>query len=786
MKKKSKASAEYQEFLKSKLQTVQQSGFDVSPDDINPMLFEFQNAIVRWSVHLGKAAIFAECGLGKTFMQLEWARLVAMHTGGKVLILAPLAVAYQTVDEGMKLGIEVKQVHNQDEVGDTRIIICNYERLHLMDASQFVGVVLDESSILKAFMGKTKRAIMEAFERTPYKLACTATPAPNDHLELGNHSAFLDVLPANEMISRWFINDTMEAGSYRLKDHAAKDFWRWLTSWAVCISKPGDLGSEYDMPSFELPPLNIIEHRLSAPQVSIDRAWAEGRLMPDDSPSSTGMHKVKRESLDVRVAMALETFEAAPDEPYIVWCDTNYEADALMLALPGATEVRGDDKYKEAKLKAFSNQEYRVIISKPDIAGFGLNWQHCPNQIFVGVSYSFEKTYQALRRSYRFGQQQAVNAHMIYAETEGNILTILKQKQESFSEMQAAMNEAMNEHGLFRGSNRMSLSIPETKVAHGRDWTMILGDCVTETATLPDNSIDFCIHSPPFANLYIYSDSEADMGNSADDEEFFKHYEFLIKDLYRVTTPGRLCAVHCKDLPAYMNRDGAAGLVDFPGKIIKAFEAHGWQYHSRVTIWKDPVIEMQRTKNHGLLHKNFASTADACRQGMPDYMVVFRKWPIEGGKPVKQKRVVGDYIGTEPPVLAKLEHGKRSVDDNYSIAVWQRYASPVWFDIDQTNVLNFQMARDSQDEKHICPLQLDVIARSIDLWTNKDDTVFSPFAGIGSEGYEAIRMGRKFIGIELKESYWKHAQRYLQQAEDLANTPTLFDFAEAQGVEIEA
>lgn len=787
---------EYQKFLAAKQKTIQASGIDVPESEINPKLFLFQRDIVRWALKLGKSALFEECGLGKTAQQLEWARLVAKHTGGKVLILAPLAVAYQTVEEGVKFGVTVKQVKEQSEVGDSSIVITNYDRLHLFDPSQFIGVVLDESSILKNFTGKIKRAILDAFERTPYKLACTATPAPNDHLELGNHAAFLDVMEANEMISRWFINDTMEAGNYRLKEHAAKDFWRWLTSWAVCLSKPGDLGDVYALKDFDLPELKIHEHRLNANKQSIDRAWAEGRLMPDDSPSSTGMHKVKRESLVDRIAEAKAIVSKYPaDATWIIWCDTDYEADALIEAFPDAIEVRGSMKpeTKETLLKQFSDQQARMIITKPDLAGFGLNWQHCPNQLFIGVSYSFEKTYQALRRSYRFGQKLSVNAHMVYAETEGNIITILNQKQGLFSQMQTEMNEAMKVHGLFRDTKRATLSIPNSKIAKGENWTMILGDCVTETRKLEDNSIDFCIHSPPFANLYIYSDSEADMGNSADDDEFFTHYEYLIKELFRVTVPGRLCAVHCKDLPSYMNRDGAAGLVDFPGKIIKAFEKYGWQYHSRVTIWKDPVIEMQRTKNHGLLHKNFVSTADAVRQGMPDYMIVFRKWPLEGSKPVKQKRVPGDYIGTNAPNLAKYRQvpsistgGMVSVPDfdhrGYSIDVWQRYASPVWFDIDQTNVLNYQMAKDSQDEKHICPLQLDVIARSVDLWTNKGDTVFSPFAGIGSEGYESIKLGRKFIGIELKESYWKHAQKYLADASRMSNAPTLFDLLPAEAI----
>lgn len=352
--------------------------------------------------------------------------------------------------------------------------------------------------------------------------------------------------------------------------------------------------------------------------------------------------------------------------------------------------------------------------------------------------------------------------------------------------------------------------------AFGKNWAMYQGDCVQVVKGIPDNSVDFGIHSPPFAQLYIYSDSEADMGNSKDDDEFFKHYEFLIREMYRITKPGRLCAIHCKDLPNFRNRDGAMGLEDFPGRIIRAFEsainpkpqldqealkraasiedvqtlltAHekavsnwktgeGWQYHSRVTIWKDPVIEMERTKNHGLLHRNFKSQAEACRQGMPDYMIVFRKWPIEGGEPVVHDLEIGEYIGTKGPEKWEIRPNKRTERDNHSIAVWQRYASPVWYDIQQTRVLNYQQAKGDKDEKHICPLQLDVISRCIHLWTNKGDVVFSPFAGIGSEGYEAIKMHRKFIGIELKPEYFSAAQKYLNEAEEQASQVDLFEYA---------
>lgn len=311
----------------------------------------------------------------------------------------------------------------------------------------------------------------------------------------------------------------------------------------------------------------------------------------------------------------------------------------------------------------------------------------------------------------------------------------------------------------------------------GENWTLYHGDSCEVIKGVPDNSIDFMIYSPPFSNLYIYSDSVADMGNSADDEEFFEHYRFLIAETYRTLRPGRLIAVHCKDLPLYMNRDGAAGLSDFPGRIIKAHEDCGFTYHSRVTIWKDPVIEMQRTKNHGLLWKNFTERGEVVRQGMADYLIVFRKYRDIPDIPDKQvqhklKGAVHEFQGDQPP--ASFDS-----DRDYSIQVWQRYASPVWFDIRQTRVLNVAQARENGDEKHICPLQLDVISRSIDIWTNPGDVVLSPFAGIGSEGYEAVRMGRKFVGIELKESYFNTATRNLTDAEDIKNTPVLFDMSEA-------
>lgn len=775
--------AQYAEFLATKRPSIAYSGFEVAPESINPKLFAFQRDIVRWALRLGKAALFEECGLGKTAQQLEWARHIVAHTGGRVIIMAPLAVAHQTIREGEKFGVPVVYATDQAAAGNAPVVITNYERLDSFDPQQFMGVVLDESSILKSFTGKTKRALLTAFEATPYKLACTATPAPNDYMELGNHSEFLNVMQQSVMLARWFINDTQDTGTWRLKGHAAKDFWRWLTSWSVCLSQPHDLGEHYRIEDFKLPPMRVNEHLVAVSQATLDRAHLNGMLLPDTAPSSTELHKVKRDSLHERVAKAVGIVASLPENaPYIVWCETNDEADALIKAIPEAIEVRGSHTalQKETRLTKFSDGDVRGIITKPDIAGFGLNWQHCSNQIFVGVAYSFERFYQSIRRSYRFGQTQEVHAHLIYGITEGNVVSVLKEKEAAFAEMQTAMNEAMHEHGLFRAEPRLKgLTETENSIAEGKNWKMYLGDCVVESAKIASDSIDFTVYSPPFAETFVYSDKLADMGNCVDYNEFFSQYDFLARELLRVTKPGRLVAVHCRDMLRLIGREGVAGLRDFPGELVRAHERTGWTFHSRVVIWKDPVVEMQRTKAHGLLHKNFVAHTDACRQGIADQLLIFRKFPADRENPVTQSRELGDYIGTQPPTANDIGfRGDSGAKTAYSIAVWQRYASPVWFDIDQTNVLNYQAGRSENDEKHICPLQLDVIERAIDLWTNKGELVLTPFAGIGSELYSAVKLGRRAVGIELKPEYFNLACKTLKAQEALAAQPTLFDLFE--------
>lgn len=750
----------YQEFIDSKNITNDYFGFE--PKNISQSLFDFQQDIVGWAVKKGRAAIFADTGLGKTAMQIEWARQVANHTNGNVLIVAPLCVANQTVREGVKFGASINYCRSQDAV-KSGINITNYEMLKHFDVSTFAGVVLDESSILKSYMGKTKRMIIDACESVQYRLACTATPSPNDYLELGNHAEFLGVMPSNEMIMRFFINDTMEAGAYMLRPHAADKFWQWCASWSVCLSNPSDMG--YDGDKYILPTLNQSFVEVSTESLE---PGADDDMFRTVIINATSIHKEGRLTAELR-AVEVAKLVNESEEPWLVWCNTNYEADALKGLIPNAVDLRGSDtvEKKESSLEGFIDGSIRVLITKPSIAGMGLNLQHCRNMAFVGLSYSYEDYYQAIRRCYRFGQKREVNCYVMAADSERSILKIIQEKEKAHHTMKSEMTKAIS---IFHSETDMTNNTPYFGKQSGNNWELHHGDCVHVAQKIESGTIDLSVYSPPFSNLYIYSDSEYDMGNSSDDGEFMKHYSYLAEELYRITREGRLTVIHCKDLPMYKGRDGAAGLRDFPGEIIKMYESKGWVFHSRVTIWKDPVIEMQRTKNHGLLYKQLCKDSAASRQGMADYLIVMRKWGDES----KWESVTRggerfcDYKGMTQcqPTDKDLARARTEEEEKrlYSIAVWQRYASPVWFDINQTNVLNKMQAKEKDAERHICPLQLDVIERAVELWSNPNDLVFSPFTGIGSEGYVSLKMGRRFVGAELKKSYFDIACTNLDDA----------------------
>jgi len=730
---------QYNEFLERKRTQRIESGFEVKDEDLNPALFPFQKYCVKRALSAGKFALFEDCGLGKTIQQLEWAQKVFEHTSQPILILAPLAVISQTIAEGEKFGYVVRDYDEfPSDLNECGIYITNYDNLPNVEVGYFVGIVLDESSILKNFQGKTRTFIIESFASTPYKLACTATPSPNDTTEICNHAEFLDVMSRTEMLAMYFVHDGGSTSDWRLKGHAKQTFWDFVSTWAVMLNKPSDIG--FSDEGYLLPPLNVIEEVCETPKRD------NGMLFNDIAVSATDYHKELRATVEIRLNRVASMVKSMPDENFIIWIGHDDEGKYLRSLLPEAVEVKGSDdkEYKKEKLMGFGNGDFRILITKLKIAQFGLNYQNCHNQIYASLDFSFEATYQGIRRSYRFGQSEAVNIYLITTDTMQNVKKSFDEKQKAFKEMQSAMTEAMNRNI----NNKINLKKMEVSNQYQSDHCDIrLGDCVKCIQDIPDNSIGFSIFSPPFAELYTYSDKLEDMGNSKDYKEFFEAFKYLVKELYRVMWGGRNVAVHCMDLPIQKGKEGYIGLRDFSGMILQAFTEVGFIYHSRVTIWKNPVTEMQRTKALGLLHKQVKKDAAMSRVGIPDYLMVFRK---EG------------------------EH-EHPVHCDISVDTWQKYASPVWMDIDYSKTLNAAKGRDEADEKHICPLQLDTIERAITLWSNKGDKVLTPFLGIGSEVYGAIKLERFGIGFELKESYFKEAIRNCKAIEAEKSQRSLFD-----------
>ncbi len=723
-----KTNNDYLNFLEKKQKKHIQSGFEVDEKQLNNLMFPFQKFIVKRALKAGKYAIFADCGLGKTLMQLEWANQVNKHTNKPVLILAPLAVVGQTKQEGFKFGINMDSIH-----------VNNYEQLENIDFNIYSGIVLDESSILKNYEGSTKKLIIDLFKKTPYKLACTATPSPNDPMELGNHSEFLDVMNRNEMLAMYFVHDGGETAKWRLKGHAVKLFYQFVGSWSIMLNKPQDIG--FEMNGYDLPKLNLIENQI------VTSKRNNGSLFNDAIISATNFNQELRLTKIERLDEVVKIINSKPDENFIIWIKQNEEGDLLKKLLPEAKEVKGSDtnEWKEKTLLGFANNEFRILITKTKIASFGMNYQNCRNQIFASLDFSFEGLYQAIRRSYRFGQKNEVNIYLITTDTMSNVNEAINKKQKQFEIMQNEMSNAVNANL----QNKLMTSATFDNTEEKNEWYKIKrGDSVQLITELENESIGLSVFSPPFAELYTYSSHVEDMGNSKDYNEFLIQFGFLIKEIYRVMKQGRNVCVHCMDLPIQKGKEGFIGLRDFSGMILKAFEDAGFIYASRVTIWKDPVVEMQRTKALGLLHKQVKKDSTMSRVGIPDYVMIFRK-DGERNEPVTNK--------------------------NISVDLWQKIASPVWMDIDYGNTLQgYRNGRDENDEKHICPLQLETIERLILLYSNENDTVFTPFMGIGSEIFQAVKMNRKGIGFELKESYYDLAKKNLKSLVETKNQITLF------------
>jgi superfamily II DNA or RNA helicase len=742
---------QYEEFLEKKIFNHIESGFEIQCEDLNKNLFEFQKSIVKTALKKGRYAIFADTGLGKTIMQLAWAHEVYKHTNKPVLILAPLAVSGQTIIEGEKFGIKIEKYNAKNGIQ-----ISNYEQLDNIDVSIFSGIVLDESSILKNFTGKLRNKIIELFKSTPYKLACTATPSPNDLMELGNHAEFLNQMLRTEMLATYFVHDGGDTAKWRLKGHACKDFYAWVGNWASVITNPENLGFKEEGLKFKLPELKYYDIKIITPKDD------NGMLFNDTSVNAIDFNRELRKTKEQRLQKVKEIIDKNKKENFLIWINQNEEGDYLKQILKGYDfrEVRGSDETdkKENNLIDFAQGKYKILITKSKIAGMGMNFQNCHNQIFASLDFSFEKLYQSVRRSYRFGQKDKVNIYLITTDTMQNVETAIYEKEKIFTELREEMQYTINYE-----RRKYIMQIDTSKDFINDKVKLLRGDCIQRISEIENESVGYSIFSPPFSSLYVYSDHLEDMGNSKNYIEFFQHFKYLVKELYRVTMSGRLVSFHCMNLPTTKQHTGYIGLEDFRGDLIRLFQSEGFIYHSEVCIWKDPVIAMQRTKALGLLHKQVKKDSAMSRQGVPDYLVTMRK-PGENFNPITGEfdHFVGDMNTFENK-------------GNLSIDIWQRYASPIWMDINPSNTLQYRAAREDNDERHIAPLQLEVIHRGLQIWSKEGDIVLTPFMGIGSEIYEAIKMNRKGIGIELKESYFNQAVSNIKSVLEEKEQVGLFD-----------
>jgi DNA modification methylase len=755
---------DYHAFLRSKIIRVISSGIDVKDSDIHSMLFPFQRDVTKWACRKGRAAVFLDTGLGKTYIQLEWARLINQNT----IIIAPLSVARQTVRLAANIDVPIRYVRHQSDIAaEDQIVITNYEMIDNFDPSQFGAVVLDESSILKSLDGKTRRKLIDMFKDTPYRLACTATPAPNDQSEIGNHAEFLGICNLTDMLAMFFVHAnkqtekavgdgrmvrTKEAGSrgqeWRLKNHAHTAFYKWMSSWSISLRMPSDLG--YDDDGYKLPALNI------------KPIFVDVDYKPDDQLFFTGLkgiqdrYNVRRATLADRVAVAKQLINGS-QEQWLVWCGLNPEGDAFEAALPDSIQVKGsDDPDEKAKrIEGFQDGQSRILVTKPKIAGFGMNFQNAHNMVFVGLNDSWESYYQCIRRAYRFGQTEDVNVYIVLSDAEREIYDNVMMKEMVSRNMQNELIKNIQIYELEELTMKAKTEKREDKqrTVTGDSYTAMLGDSCERLKEIDSDSIHLSVYSPPFADLYTYSNTDRDLGNSRNWPEFFEHYRFIIRELLRVTKAGRLTCVHTADIPAMAVKDGYIGMKDFPGAVIRAYEDEGWIFVGRAIVGKNPQAQAIRTKAKALLFTQLHKDSSDSRPAILDQILIFKK------------------DGDNDIPITPVENGE--IDNE----TWIDWAGGIWLGIQESDTLQFTTARAPDDEKHICPLQLGTIERCIKLYSNPGETILTPFMGIGSEAYQAIKFGRKAIGIELKESYFNIAIKNLENVEREAKTEDLFTYA---------
>lgn len=831
----------YKEFLESKIELAQDSGFEVNPADINKALKPHQRDAVIWALKGGRRALFESFGLGKTIQEIEFCKQVIDHEGGRALIVLPLGVKQEFTQDAVNvLGYDAPvYCRSMEEVEscDSSIVLTNYERVRDGDIrpDYFVATSLDEASVLRSFGSKTYQTFLDKFKNVPYKLVATATPSPNKYKELIHYAGYLEVMDTGQALTRFFQRDSTKANNLTLYPNMEDEFWLWVSSWALFITKPSDVNPEYSDEGYVLPPLDVRWHEIPIHYGDTSDKTGQMQLFTEAAAGLKEAAEVKRNSIDQRVEKMKEIVESSPEEHFLLWHDLESERKTILKAIPEVVDIYGSQDYdlREKRVIDFAQGRIKLFATKKSISGSGCNFQrYCHREIFLGIDYEFNDFIQAVHRCYRFLQTDTVVIDIIYMENERQIKEALLEKWKNHNHMVKKMTDIVKKYGLSPASKIKRLERKmgvETVKVQGKHYTAVNDDCVEECRRIESNSVGLIHTSIPFGNHYEYSANYNDFGHNENTEKFFEQMDFLTPELLRILEPGRVAAIHVKDRVLFGNATGTGmpTIEPFHAQCIEHYMKYGFQYFGMITVVTDVVRENNQTYRLGWSEQ--CKDGSKMGVGCPEYILLFRKLPTDKSNayaddPVKKTKedytraqwqidAHGYWRSSGDRLISKDELKEFSVDDlqrvyrEYSRSNVYSYEEhvnlaeeldkndklpatfmvvapgswnnlDVWDDINRMRTLNTTQSRRRQ-QMHVCPLQLDIVERIINRYSNEGDMVLDPFGGLMTVPMTAVKMKRYGYGIELSCDYFRDGVGYLQEAENEIETPTLFDFMEA-------
>lgn len=821
---------DYMEFVADKRTHAPHSGFDPG-DSVSSVLFPHQRDIVRWAVLGGRRAIFAAFGLGKSLMQLEIMHLIGEHDGGKQLIICPLGVRQEFKRDAELLGLDPVFVRRSEEVAEDGLYLTNYESVRdgRLDPSLFNAVSLDEASVLRSFGSKTYQTFLTLFDQVPYRFVATATPSPNRYKELIHYAGFLGIMDTGQALTRFFQRDSTKANNLTIYPHKEREFWLWLSSWAIFLQRPSDLG--YSDEGYDLPPLEVVWHEIpiAGDDLEVDRD-GQYRAFHDSTLSLSSAARAKRQTMTERIAKAKELVDLSPEDHFVLWHDLEDERHEIKRQIPEAIEVYGsqDLDERERRIVDFSDGKHRILATKPILSGSGCNFQrHCHREIFVGVGFKFNDFIQSIHRVYRFLQTEQVRIDIIYSEAEREVVEQLKAKWQRYEELNQKMEEIIKEYGLSDASiaEAMKRSIGVDRIeASGQGWLVANNDTVLEADLLDENSLDLIVTSIPFSNHYEYTPSYNDFGHTDNDEHFFEQMDYLTPKLLRALKPGRIYCCHVKDRVNFGNVTGAGipTIQPFHAETIEHFLKHGFDYMGMITVVTDVVRENNQTYRLGWTEQ----CKDGTKMGVgcPEYVLLFHKpqtdrtrgyadepvvkskdeysrarwqidahafWRSSGEGSLTPEELEALPMGDIQRIFKKysLEHiydykshvkigevldGEAHLPSTFMALAPGSWDTSVWDDVNRMLTLNTSQSKKRQ-AMHVCPLQFDIVDRLITRYSNEGDLVYDPFGGLFTVPLRAMMLGRRGRAVELNTQYFLDGIKYLQAEERKQSMPSIFD-----------